>query len=95
MALSSGIPAELVTAALLNPDIRKRGERIIEQLFAQVEYDLKFGTADQKRRLMNTVMPSILKGVQGAQQDEENARVRAEYQELRGMLMGLGAKPPE
>lgn len=91
---SPGFEAAGVEAVLSNPRLRARAERVMDALFDDVEYLMEHGTFGERLSLQKSVMPSILKQVQTAQQNAEMEQLRKDYAELRGMLNGLGAAPP-
>lgn len=81
-----GLPSEVVEAALGNPKIRKRAERIMDRLFDEVEITLSYGTAAERASLVKNGLPSVFRSLQSAQQDAAQAAMQAEYQQLRELF---------
>lgn len=90
----SGLDAVAVEIVLADPQRRARAERIIDALFKDVEYTLQLGSMGDRLSLQKSVMPAILRSVHTAQKDAEMDQLRKDYDELRSMMMGLGAAAP-
>lgn len=94
MPIQSGLDQVGAEAVLSNPRLRARAERIMDALFADVEYVMEFGSDAQRLSLQKSVIPSILKQVQTAQQNAELEQLRKDHEEIRQWMSGLGVAPP-
>jgi hypothetical protein len=80
---NTGLPAEVVDAALTNPHIRQRAEKIMDMLFDEVEDTIRLGSAMERQGLVKVVMPAVLRSLQSAQQDQAAADMKSAYLEMR------------
>lgn len=92
---AGGLDAVAVEVVLADPARRARAERAIDKLFDLVDYTIEWGNDAARLSLMKSVMPAILRSVHTAAKDAEMDRMRADYDELRSMMMGLGTPSPD
>lgn len=86
-------PIASVAASIVadDPQIRRRMQRLVNALLTDAEHTIQWGSHTEKASLMRSVMPALLRSMQGADADASSAAQKAAYERVMASLRSGGS----
>lgn len=69
-------------------DLRKRARRLVLALLKDAEHTVQFGTAAERANLTKSIVPALLRSMQGADADAKEGQKRVAFERMLASMRG-------
>ena len=76
-----------------DPALRARMQRLVNAMLDDAEYTMRFGSPNERAALMRSVVPALLRSMQGADADATAAAQQAAYERMMRQMRGEEVEP--